>query len=146
MRRARAHRVTTVMVCTHVRRGVCGSTHPASLLKVDQSTLRRTQRARCQTLNVTDQRLPGQTALGGPLHKWFVRIPHALTVTQPPVSDGGYSQICTVVQTRRHTRSNIETHTSASRHTYSQQVLRIFFYFFLPLLGQAGLYPTWLGR
>lgn len=59
----------------------CRYTHPASLLKVDQTTLRRTQRARCQTLNITYQWLLGQTALGGPLQKWADKIPQALMET-----------------------------------------------------------------
>lgn len=127
----------------------CSHTHPASLLKVDQTTLRRTQRARCQTLNITYQRLLRQTALGAPLQKWTDKIPHALMETYAPVTDSGYtdglSDVRSCVNSQTHALKSRNTHTSANRHTHThthnQQVLRV-----LPLLGQAGPYPAWLDQ
>lgn len=84
----------------------CSYTHPASLLKVDQTTLWRTQRARCQTLNITYQWLLKQTVVGGPLQKRTDKIPHALIETYAPVSDSGYtgrrSDVPSCVNSQKH--------------------------------------------
>lgn len=94
------------------------TTHPASLLEVDQTTLRRQQGAACQCYR--------QTAVGGPLHKQTDKNPHA------PLSDSSCTDRCV----------NWQTHALKHRDTHSAGVRD----FSLPLRGQAGPCPTWSGR
>ena len=133
---------------------VCSFTHPASLLKVDQTTLRRTQRACCQTLDITYQWPLRQTALGGPLQKWTDKIPHTLMETYAPVSDSRLhrqtlrcAELCkladTCSQISKHTHRCKQAHTYKHVYTF-RQVLWIFL--FLHLLSQEGQYQAWSGQ
>lgn len=121
----------------------CCYTYPASLLKVDQSPLQRTQRARCQTLNVTYQWLLGQTALGGPLQKRADKIPHELMETYAPVSGSGYTYRLWDQQSCVHSQTHAlkyKKSTHIHRHTGIHNTLSRCF--LVPLLSQVGLYPT----
>lgn len=86
-------------------------THPASLLKVVQTTLWRKQRARCQSQDVTYQWLFRQTALGGPLQKWTNKIPHTLMET---VSDSSYTDglldLLKCINSQTHAHKHRNTH------------------------------------